>query len=476
VFSSTYYSNGNYSLTVNHTAGSTAGFESEANNTLATADALNLGTAIRGQLSGFSDIDTFKFEASAAGVVTLVFDAPTDSAYSDYFTVRLTNASGSTISKITTGRDQTLKAAVAQAGTYFVQIESGDYYYNGGTYLLTASFAAGGSGFELEPNDDSANVISSGAQIRGQLSSDKDTDWFYLKTSSASDLVVAFDAPTNSSFSNYFQVWVFDDDGDLLASKATGQDTTFSVGAAEPGNYFVAVTTAQSNLYDAGQYGLTVTAQASTVLRESETNDTTATADPLALGTNIRGQLATAVDVDRFAVTMTSAGTLTVNFDGPTNSTWTNYFDVDVVGPTGTLLATRSTGGDIAFDVKVPASGIYTVVISTASSWAYDSGEYRLGVSAVLEDPIPAGAITGTPTVAQTETRYTIRGTGAVSGTATATLALTVAPAISDLDALRYVASHSDLINVFGTNIEKARQHYLEFGFNEGRKITEGDY
>jgi hypothetical protein len=82
------------------------------------------------------------------------------------------------------------------------------------------------------------------------------------------------------------------------------------------------------------------------------------------------------------------------------------------------------------------------------------------------------GAITGTPTAAQTETRYTIRGTGSVSGTATATLALTVAPAISDLDALRYVASHSDLINVFGTNVEKARQHYLEFGFNEGRKIT----
>lgn len=325
VSSSTYYSGGSYSLTATHTAGSTAGFESEANGTFATANTLGLGTAIRGQLSGFSDIDTFKFDTSDAGVVTLAFDAPTDSSYSDYFTVRLTNASGSTISKITTGRDQTLKVAVAQAGTYFVEVSSGDYYYNGGTYLLTASFAAGGSGFELEPNDDSANALSSGAQIRGQLSSVKDTDWFYLKTSSASDLLLAFDAPTNSSFSNYFQVWVFDDDGNLLASKATGQDTTFSVGAAEPGNYFVAVTTSQSSLYDPGQYGLTVTAQASTVQRESETNDTTATADPLALGTNIRGQLSTAADVDRFAVTMTSAGTLTVNFDGPTNSTWTNY-------------------------------------------------------------------------------------------------------------------------------------------------------
>ena len=82
------------------------------------------------------------------------------------------------------------------------------------------------------------------------------------------------------------------------------------------------------------------------------------------------------------------------------------------------------------------------------------------------------GAITGTPTVAQTETRYTIRATGAVTGTATATLALTVAPVLTDLDVLRYVASHPDLISAFGTSVTKARQHYLDWGYNEGRKIT----
>jgi hypothetical protein len=61
VSSSTYYSGGSYSLTATHTAGSTAGFEVEANGTYATANALSLGTAITGQLSTNDDLDVFKF-------------------------------------------------------------------------------------------------------------------------------------------------------------------------------------------------------------------------------------------------------------------------------------------------------------------------------------------------------------------------------------------------------------------------------
>jgi hypothetical protein len=94
--------------------------------------------------------------------------------------------------------------------------------------------------------------------------------------------------------------------------------------------------------------------------------------------------------VDRFTVALSSAGTLTVNFDSPTNSTWTDYFRVEVYGPTGTLLTTRNTGADTAFEVKAPSSGNYTVAIAAASIWSYSPGDYRVGVAAVLEDPPPA--------------------------------------------------------------------------------------
>jgi len=43
---------------------------------------------------------------------------------------------------------------------------------------------------------------------------------------------------------------------------------------------------------------------------------------------------------------------------------------------------------------------------------------------------------------------------------------------LSDLDALRYIASHPDLIAAFGADASKGRSHYEQWGIKEGRKIT----
>jgi FG-GAP-like repeat len=43
---------------------------------------------------------------------------------------------------------------------------------------------------------------------------------------------------------------------------------------------------------------------------------------------------------------------------------------------------------------------------------------------------------------------------------------------LSDLDSLRYIASHGDLIQAFGADAEKGRSHYDQYGLREGRKIT----
>ena len=43
---------------------------------------------------------------------------------------------------------------------------------------------------------------------------------------------------------------------------------------------------------------------------------------------------------------------------------------------------------------------------------------------------------------------------------------------LSDLDALRYIASHPDLIAAFGANAANGRSHYETAGIKEGRKIT----
>jgi uncharacterized protein (DUF1800 family) len=50
--------------------------------------------------------------------------------------------------------------------------------------------------------------------------------------------------------------------------------------------------------------------------------------------------------------------------------------------------------------------------------------------------------------------------------------AIASAAPLSDLDALRYIASHGDLIQAFGADASKGRSHYEQQGLKEGRKIT----
>jgi Ca2+-binding RTX toxin-like protein len=390
------YSGGSYSLTATHAAGSVAGYETESNDSGATANQLSSGSSMSGQLSSSSDLDWYKLTVAAPGVITVALDVPTNSTFSDYFGLSFYNTSGALLGRYGTGIDRTFQFSASQVGTYYFRVDAPGYYFNNGSYSLTATSGASSNDQELEPNDDDANVIASGRQVRGQLSTIDDIDWFVLASEGTGDLQIAFDAPTDSTSTDYFRVWVYDEDANLLASRATGRDISFTVGARTKGNYFVAITSAGNVYYNLGQYGLTVTAIASSVNRESEPNDTSTSADDVSLNEPILGQLAASDDEDYYAVTMSSPGVLTLSFDGPTNSNFTNYFTVSVFSPTGTLLGTRSTGSDTSLDVKATTAGRYTAVISAASSWAFSGEDYRLTATAVLEDPIPSGAITGT--------------------------------------------------------------------------------
>ena len=55
---------------------------------------------------------------------------------------------------------------------------------------------------------------------------------------------------------------------------------------------------------------------------ETESNDTFSDADVLSSGTQLTGQLSSSTDWDVFAITAASAGTISVNFDAPTNSSY----------------------------------------------------------------------------------------------------------------------------------------------------------
>ena len=58
-----------------------------------------------------------------------------------------------------------------------------------------------------------------------------------------------------------------------------------------------------------------------------------------------------------FLIDIASAGTIAVDFDAPTDSSYTDYFTVSLMQSDGTILAAQETGKDISFSAGVDAQG-----------------------------------------------------------------------------------------------------------------------
>ena len=115
--------------------GSASGFESESNNTLATASAMVLDQTIKGQMASSQDADYYRVAATTTGVLVVDFAASKASA-NPSFTLVIYDAAGKLLQSHDTGNALTLSAAVSAPGNYYVKVTQADRY-DGGNYSLT---------------------------------------------------------------------------------------------------------------------------------------------------------------------------------------------------------------------------------------------------------------------------------------------------------------------------------------------------
>lgn len=212
------YDSNFYSLTVDQTADPILGFESESNDSVERADVIVLGGLIRGQLSSNEDLDVYKFTAPQAGVVSLKFDAPTNSPV-EYFLVSLYDIDGFILDRFYTGLTETYVVGVQTGGEYYVTVEvANPFLIDTGFYSLAVNQVfISSAGFEYEINDypELSDTLAFGSAIVGQLSSADDLDFYHFIAPSFGLVDLKFDVPTNTTV-EHFRLSVYDTDGLLL--------------------------------------------------------------------------------------------------------------------------------------------------------------------------------------------------------------------------------------------------------------------
>jgi hypothetical protein len=305
--------------------------ELESNNTRATANAVTLGTAIAGQLSSASDIDYYAIQVTAAGAVSLKFDRPP--AQDGYFSINLENANGVTLASFSDSADpQTFTVGVAAAGTYYARIASyySSSFYNG-QYSLTSTYAvASANTFESESNNTraTANAVTLGTAIAGQLSSASDIDYFTFSAATTGVVTFSLKTPTNTLYS-YFKFSVYDEAGVQISTAQTGADASWNVNIHAAGKYYVAIT--DGTYYNSGQYSLTATSLAGTVVTtQNQTLNIGATIKASSLIASVTDPANNAITSYSFWDTGAGGGYLSLNGVKQASAAWVTVAVSDV--------------------------------------------------------------------------------------------------------------------------------------------------
>ena len=245
-----------------------------------------------------------------------------------------------------------------------------DNSYDTEDYSLTATYSSTTGARETESNDSiaTADNISSGNVIAGQTSSLEDEDYYKFILSDAGTISVSFNDGDGSAYLDH-DVSIVDASGNILAKESIYEAGTVSTEVGAGGNYFVLV----DNSYDTEDYSLTATYSSTTGARETESNDSIATADNISSGNVIAGQTSSLEDEDYYKFILSDAGTISVSFNDGDGSAYLDH-DVSIVDASGNILAEKAIYEAGTVTAEVSSSGNYFVLVDNS----YDTDDYSL--------------------------------------------------------------------------------------------------
>ena len=347
-------------------------------NTPATATPLSLGssqrrtlnyssgTTIGGNTEVIGDIDYFRVQVPTAGELTVETTESTDTEG------RLEDDRGNTLATDDDGGAGSNFKIVhnVTAGTYYIRVigyyNSRTKLYSVGHYTISANL---GADAPANPDDHgntpaTATSLSLNSPLTGRIDPSDDIDYFRVQVPTAGELTVETTGSTDT------EGRLEDDRGNTLATDDDGgAGSNFRiVHDVSPGTYYIRVTSWRSSR--TGNYSLEAR-----MAGADDHGNTPATATSLSLNSPLTGRIDPSDDIDYFRVQVPTAGELTVETTGSTDT------EGRLEDDRGNTLATDDDGGAgsnfrIVHDVS---PGTYYIRVT---SWRSSrTGNYTLQAS-----------------------------------------------------------------------------------------------
>jgi hypothetical protein len=390
--------NGSDSEGFTQAVGTTA-TENEPNNDAASANPLDIGSAGTGVITA-DDIDFWSFPATEDQVVRI-----------ELFAIRRefsswdTNANRPRLTLVgPNGTDFLLGHDFSNGGSagwqwgnhdldipmfripadgdYYVRVESTIAGIQGGSYaVLVTDVTPPSLQEESETNDDAAtaNAITPGTVWA--MKDDDNDDWFSFDITEETLVYLEITGYRNgvygiggSADDDYFDPTIELIDADESSVRATSYQVFFSDPALHyhlvtPGTYFLRVTESSNGTDGDGAYFITFTATPVGSIAETETNNDTATATPIAYGDVVSGSMDS--DDDFYSFSGTAGDIVRVFwFEGGASETATDFLDMNFMIDDSTILQRAVQSGGVnamaCMRAILPSTGTFYVRVQPA--------------------------------------------------------------------------------------------------------------
>ena len=353
--------------------------------TPAEATALSPGSPAQGRIETGSDVDYFRLQTTAESDVEIYTSGSlnTTGSLHDSANNRIVeNDDGGTGSNFRIARR-------LSAGVYYIAVSSSGS--RTGSYTLHARTTTDDHG----DTPAAATALSPGSPAQGRIETGSDVDYFRLRTTAASNVVIYTSGSLDTTGSLHDSA-----NNRIVANDDGGTGRNFRIERRlSAGVYYIAVSSSGSRT---GSYTLTATIETGGGGTPDDHGDTPAAATALSPGSPAQGRIETGSDVDYFRLRTTAESDVEIYTSGSLDTTGSLHDSAN-----NRIVANDDGGTGSNFRIaRRLSAGVYYIAVRSSGS---RTGSYTLHARTTTDDhgdtPAAATALSpGSPAQGRIET------------------------------------------------------------------------